>query len=396
VALPNIETLNKIFDDYLNSLQFQSSFKKWGAGVFNKVRSTFGYANNHYATEDAEKYKIERIKLFKTDFKKADGLQPDEALISWIQCLHILQKEYNLVTDAELVNESKFGLAIRAASAVISQSLQVELQPKMNEFRQILADQLVKLKTSKDAGEEYLEYNILERNRCLAELIKFGDKTSIHDAAEIADFPLFVGHSRPNKKEFTAPASSNAHVSKVAEIYPDIPWSYQPNIKLLYDFRIQNHHFPNNLREWEIWKKEEAERLLAKNTPVETPKAAVAEENKTPQPQIAAAAVSSSAVTQAQIVADSSASSSSAAQPGSGQKDQALPTSPVSDGFFGSTYAMLKKQLPKLEVFDNEEASPEPAPVVAQKPAKATRSNTRKNTVEHLQTEELSRGNFLP
>jgi len=354
VALPNIEELNKIFDDYLNSLHNQSSFKKIGFSFYNGTRAWLGFGpGNPYAQQDAESIKIQRIIDFKKDFETTKKLSYKLAIVSWRKQLDIFADEYKLVIEAEVIHLSKYGFAIRAASAEICNAMKEDLESEVKHYNEELKILNISIKRSKNSAKKPITTETEERKRILFELIKLGDKDAAHKASELN---LLQKHERPNSTQFTSPESSNAHVSDDAEIYPDIPWAYQPNLKKLYNYRLDQHEFPPTIAAWESWKAEQIVKAKAISDAAQAKLiAAAAAEKAALEKAVIDLALAKKAAeekvksdaqaAQAKIIADAAAEKAALEKVNDDKPDNNVLTSPAA-----SSHSAILQQLPHLIV----------------------------------------------
>ncbi|MDR3490779.1 MAG: hypothetical protein P4M12_01900 [Gammaproteobacteria bacterium] len=366
MALPDIGKLNEYFDAYLKSLHHQSSSKLILTKAVNLVRSFF--SDNPYKGPNADNYKKSRIVFLKNEFEETRKLPRDKAIISWRRQLDILDHDFNLVFEAETINISKYGFALKAISLEICRAMKDELRAEVQDLNNQLALINKMIDEAKDTGNEPISNHITERNVLLFKLIKLGDKTAARRAAELG---LLDKYLKPDPKEFTLPQSANTHVLPEAKINPNIPWIFQD----VFRYRLEKHEFPATLAALEAWDKEQEQKIIdaankAAADLAAAQKAALEEAAKVAAEEAATKAAKEAAAN-APKESETKVTNETVAK--TAEETAAQPTAAAS-----SSYATISQQLPELTKNMQPQNTPQEAKESVEVQQKKTRTSSRK------------------
>lgn len=250
VPLFKIDFITKIFETYTGTLTSQFLPKKIISSWIDSASSTFtswfssGPAKVNPYAENAELTKIEAMEAFTIKITRA--LELDNPTLRLIEILEELNSHWELSRVTEKKNLSKYRIALRAVISYIIKHISPtkEFQSHINTLQDDLETVESKLGGGKNGG-----YNpnidttsITIRNNLVLRLANLGNINAIQFATE---HDLFSAKDNIQPGSAFCPLTQfDPKFSAPCEIIYNIPWTMQPNLWRIFDYRIKNHEFP--------------------------------------------------------------------------------------------------------------------------------------------------------
>ncbi len=248
MPFPDLAKLNKIFDTYITALDSQPMYKRFSIAIVNSGKSWLPqHQDNEYIMDRLDDTKKGKIEGFKAKFSEA-AAKKTNWVAAWISIQDELDDNLAKVKIAEAVHESKFALALRAASVIICSSLceEKEFQDEIDKYVAMLNEVDNGISDTETAGHKPSSVQINQRNSLLIKLANFGEYKFTIKATQLG---LLDNFEKPDLS-FMPKVSFNPYLSKDAEINTHVPWAYQKILPEVYSFRTTHHKWPSKV-EWD-------------------------------------------------------------------------------------------------------------------------------------------------